>query len=157
HGDGGFGLEPQSLVWPAGAQSGARAGVGQDGVSTLPARHRVGALSDCAHGSAGDLPGPGLQPVAEGFLCDVGTRARNGACAWKCVAPKAFLKNAVRGRSVVRSGEKQVARSLPATRKGLSRQRGRLAMAFPKGRGNFRPQIRRESAWGLWRFLTRLF
>ena len=51
----------KSVVWLADAQPGARAGVGEDGVSALSARDHAAALPDRAHGPASDLPDPGIQ------------------------------------------------------------------------------------------------
>ena len=112
HGDGGLSLESQSVVWVADAQPGTRVGISADGVSTLFARDRAAALSDRAHGSAGDLPYSGIQRLVAGLLCDVGTSAPTGAETSQWIAPRSVFKNAVCRRTVVGSSQKWVQKTL---------------------------------------------
>lgn len=71
HGDGGAGVESESVVWAAGARPRAGAGVGADGVPALLARHPLAALSDCAHGTEARVSAAGLQRVVERLLGDL--------------------------------------------------------------------------------------
>ena len=63
-------------------------------------------------GPAGDLPYPGVQPLVEGFLCDVGTSAPNDADGSKWIAPRSLSRNGGRGRTVAGSNQKWVQKTL---------------------------------------------
>jgi hypothetical protein len=75
-----LGMESQSLVWITDAQSPTRAGITQDGVSSLPAPHCAVAGSDRAQRSADYLPDHGLQQVAQRLLRYLGVSSPDGAC-----------------------------------------------------------------------------
>jgi hypothetical protein len=68
HGHERVGLEPQSLVWAAVAQSRTGAGAGAHGVPALLAGHRVAAGPDRAQRPADHLPDPGLQCLVKRLL-----------------------------------------------------------------------------------------
>jgi hypothetical protein len=78
YGDECLGLESESLVRIADAQSRTRSGITPDGVPSLPAPHCDVAGADRAERSADYLPDHGLQRLAQRFLRYLGVSTPNG-------------------------------------------------------------------------------
>ena len=78
YGDECLGLESESLVRIADAQSRTRSGITPDGVPPVPAPHCDAAGADRAQRSADYLPDHGLQRLAQRFLRDLGVSTPNG-------------------------------------------------------------------------------